>query len=180
MVQRRVAHKLCFLTRTLTSSRRLRSNNDNNNKSTEAVVGQQSTIPFASMSPFAMTSGHNSSRALAGAGIVALGAGAFLCARAYSSRSRAAAEAAANAMMVEDAQVVADKAAQNGNVSRTGGATAADNGVTEKSPCEGCDCGLMEPGPLEGTMHAYERHVIICRFVWMILRVRCLLVMYHG
>ncbi|CAM9850965.1 unnamed protein product, partial [Laminaria digitata] len=41
-------------------------------------------------------------------------------------------------------------------------AAAPESELQSKSPCEGCDCGMMEPGPLEGTMHAYERHVIIC------------------
>lgn len=44
-----------------------------------------------------------------------------------------------------------------------------DGASTNKQPCDGCDCGLNggsePPGPLEGTMHTYERHVIICRLV---------------
>lgn len=117
-------------------------------KSTATTTSSTPTVP---MSPFAMTSRHNS-RALAGAGIVALGAGAYLCARAFNNRSRVAAVSTAQAIAVE------------------GTSQARANGVAEKetaakSPCEGCDCGMMEPGPLEGTMHAYERHVLICRCV---------------
>ncbi|CAM9354133.1 unnamed protein product [Discosporangium mesarthrocarpum] len=34
----------------------------------------------------------------------------------------------------------------------------------EQSGCLGCDCAetVTEPGPLEGTMKSYERHVILC------------------
>ena len=110
------------------------------------------------MAPFAMTSRH-STRALAGAGIVALGAGAYLCARAYSSRSRSAlARADAARSMTVGGALTLKEIRENKEVLKSAEVPES------KSPCEGCDCGMMEPGPLEGTMHAYERHVIICRF----------------
>lgn len=111
-----------------------------------------------------MSSRHN---AIASASIcVALGAGAFLCARAFSTsngstssisstrRSHKALSAAGSKDGVPETSRSQDDASR--------GKDAATPAPT-KQPCGGCDCGLMEPGPLEGTMHAYERHIIICR-----------------
>lgn len=117
------------------------------------------------MSGFASTATNNrSGKALvAGAGIaVAVGAvGAVLYSRALRSRGAATTSAAA----------VAAKStpASNANVS----APKRTDAGARKEPCEGCDCGLGSagggdmgpPGPVEGTMHTYERHVIICRSV---------------
>ena len=115
--------------------------------------------PNVRMAPFAMIPRYNS-RALAGAGIVALGAGAYLCARAYRSRSRSAlARADAARSITVGGGLTLKDIRENAEVPKSAAVPES------KSPCEGCDCGMMEPGPLEGTMHAYERHVIICRFV---------------
>lgn len=120
---------------------------------------------------------------LAGVSLVALGAGAFLYARAYSSSS--------NSHSSNQSRGTSSPAKSNGSRSIStskdvGSETSAKQEAQQqtrapaaagpeaqppagsaaggpKQPCGGCDCGLMEPGPLEGTMHAYERHVIICR-----------------
>eukprot|EP00903_Cladosiphon_okamuranus_P008464 g8132.t1 len=119
------------------------------------------------MRGLAMSFRHN---ALASAGIcVALGASAFLCARAYSSsrssssssksssrRSFGALPAAGSRDRVPEAEM-----SKNDANPKNEGATPPP-ATTTKQPCGGCDCGLMEPGPLEGSMHAYERHIIIC------------------
>eukprot|EP00752_Nemacystus_decipiens_P010403 g9270.t1 len=104
-----------------------------------------------------MSSKHN---AIAGASLcVALGASAFLCARAYSSsrRSCEALPAAGSKDGVRETSKSEDGASRESEA-----AAATPTAAPTKKPCGGCDCGLMEPGPLEGTMHAYERHIIIC------------------
>lgn len=111
----------------------------------------------------------NSKALAAGAGIaVALGAaGVVLYARALKAQTAAA--TAATAAATGDAEI-----AQNTVVSKQTEETGGS-----KQPCEGCDCGLNggaePPGPLEGTMHAYERHIIICRLVVVVNVRSCVL-----
>lgn len=105
---------------------------------------------------FAKMSSSQRPKTLASAGLVALGAGAILCARAY--RARLTANASRALLATEQ-----ERGAIENEISKTA-ASGGKGGVPPKTPCEGCDCGLGEaPGPLEGTMNAYERHVIICR-----------------
>lgn len=100
---------------------------------------------------------------MTGAGIaVALGAAsAVLYTRMLKARAAAAAAAAAATDTANAAQQT-KVSNQQQKTEETGGS---------KQPCEGCDCGLNgaaePPGPLEGTMHAYESHIIICRLVVM-------------
>ena len=103
---------------------------------------------------------------LIGAG-VAIGVSTYLVAlkirrNQLATSAKAAAKAAATAAGAEDAKSVSMRSAgvKNGFPPKAGAISDES-----KQACEGCDCGLMEPGPIEGTMHAYERHVIICRFV---------------
>lgn len=113
-----------------------------------------------------MSTRHN---ALTGASIVALGAGAFLCARAYSnscSKSSTSATGTTSTTSLEAlsaARSATKGPAESSEKKNSIGAQRAAETSPPKKPCGGCDCGLMEPGPLEGTMHAYERHIIICR-----------------
>lgn len=100
--------------------------------------------------------------ALAGAGLVALGAGALLCARAYRTRMSAATKESPRSESKNGS--LAPRTTTPSKDAKGGAADADQEG--RKTPCDGCDCGLGEaPGPLEGTMGAYERHVIICRWV---------------
>lgn len=97
--------------------------------------------------------------ALAGAGLFALGAGAILCVRMYHARISLAKKTLrsdeASSLSVNDSKSRGDT-----------GVVSPPTDAPPKTPCDGCDCGLGEaPGPLEGTMNAYERHVIICRCV---------------
>lgn len=113
--------------------------------------------------------------ALAGASIVALGAGAVLCARAYSKSSSRSSSRSTNGTGTTSREALStarSKTAEtppaeaSGKINGIVGAEGAADTCpppAPKQPCGGCDCGLMEPGPLEGTMHAYERHIIICR-----------------
>ena len=164
MVLRILVYHRHPITRTASSSVRPRYYYCHKNKAPAAAAaeggGRAAAAPHKPnfrMAPFSMTSRHNS-RALAGAGIVALGAGAYLCARAYSSRSRSALAKA------DAARAITSRGGLTLKDIREKKSVVAEN-EKAKSPCEGCDCGMMEPGPLEGTMHAYERHVIICRCV---------------
>lgn len=107
--------------------------------------------------------------ALASASIcVALGASAFLCARAYSSSSSSNKSSSSTGGGRRSSGAL-PAAGSRGRVPETGRSQDDASPKKEaaptstKQPCGGCDCGLMEPGPLEGTMHAYERHIIICR-----------------
>ncbi|CAM9687696.1 unnamed protein product [Ectocarpus sp. 4 AP-2014] len=108
----------------------------------------------------------SSRQTLAGASLVALGAGALLCARAYGSgstttgsRSRGSSSLAGSEVSVSSSP--GRKTAEVEEMSENT-QTEGDGQAAPKQPCGGCDCGLMEPGPIEGTMHAYERHIIIC------------------
>lgn len=118
-----------------------------------------------------MSSKHN---AIAGASLcVALGAGALLAARAFSTsstsststskRSRDALPAAGSRDRVPETSKNQGDATGKPETTASIPASPSATATTTKQPCGGCDCGLMEPGPLEGTMHAYERHIIICR-----------------
>ena len=117
-----------------------------------------------------MSSRHN---AITSASLcVALGAGAFLCARAYSksisssngsglrTRESLAVAASKNGVPESESTRETRPAGDVNSEKEPATTTAAD---APAKPCGGCDCGLMEPGPIEGTMHAYERHIIICR-----------------
>lgn len=97
--------------------------------------------------------------ALAGAGVT-IGVSAYLLA-VKIKRAHAATAAAVRAPTVDAKPISIAQASGGGN----GSPRKTEAASEEKQPCGGCDCGLMEPGPIEGTMHAYERHVIICRLV---------------
>lgn len=153
MVQRMAHH----LTRTLTRYHWLRTNNTN----TAAIV-HHATRGINS-APCAIMTASRNNKALAGAGIVALGAGAFLCARAYSRARVADSSKKPLPSSVRVGEAVVSAALPRETQARA--KTPEAQTTSTSGPCEGCDCGMMEPGPLEGTMHAYERHVIICRFV---------------
>lgn len=128
-----------------------------------------SITPGSPRALFAMTqSSRNSSRALVGASIAALGAGAFLCARAYTSKARAPSLATRAASSSNGSSTPKNASAAGTNGSTAKPALQTEDSDSKKEACEGCDCGLMEPGPLEGTMHAYDKHVIICRFVRLV------------
>lgn len=100
--------------------------------------------------------------ALTGAGIIALGAGTVLCIRAYKARMSST---ASKSLQLEP-NVGGSAVPQPTRSQDTEEVANSTVGTQAKTPCEGCDCGLgEEPGPLEGTMNAYERHVIICRCV---------------
>lgn len=108
--------------------------------------------------------------ALAGASIcVALGASAFLCARAYSSSSSKRSREVLPAAGSRDRVPGTGKSQEGAGPEKA----AATPTAAPKQPCGGCDCGLMEPGPLEGSMHAYERHIIICRWAELTAVSRC-------
>lgn len=105
--------------------------------------------------------GSHRQHALAGAGLFALGAGAILCVRMYSARISSLAkktlrsDGEASSLSVNGPQSLGDREV-----------VSPSTEAPPKTPCDGCDCGLGEaPGPLEGSMNAYERHVIICRCV---------------
>lgn len=97
--------------------------------------------------------------ALAGAGVT-IGVGAYLLA-VKIKRANAVVAPAARVPTVGANPISIGQVGGGGNGSPRKTQAASE----EKQPCGGCDCGLMEPGPIEGTMHAYERHVIICRLV---------------
>lgn len=97
--------------------------------------------------------------ALAGAGVT-IGVGAYLLA-VKIKRANAAVAPAARVPTVDPKPISIGQAVGGGH----GLPRKTEAASEEKQPCGGCDCGLMEPGPIEGTMHAYERHVIICRLV---------------
>lgn len=109
----------------------------------------------------------SSRQTLAGASLLALGAGALLCARAYGSGSTTTGSRSRGSLSAAGSEDSASsspgrKTAEAKEPSEKA-QTAGDGPAAPKQPCGGCDCGLMEPGPIEGTMHAYERHIIICR-----------------
>lgn len=162
MVQR-VAH---HLTRTLTRYHRLGSNNTKKRSNSAAIVHH---LPSGIISaPCAMMTASRNNKALTGAGIVALGVGTLLCARAYS-RARVAGAPKNSTQTSVDVKETAVGAALPREPEAPAKAQAQSPTTSTSGPCEGCDCGMMAPGPLEGTMHAYERHIIICRFVCLIV-----------
>lgn len=156
MVQRTAHH----LTRISTRYHWLRINTKNRGNATAIV--HHATLGI-NPAPCAIMTASRNNKALAGAGIVALGAGAFLCARVYSRARVADSSKKSLPSSVRVADTVLGVALPR--ETQAPAKTLEAQTTSTSGPCGGCDCGMMEPGPLEGTMHAYERHVIICRFV---------------
>ncbi|CAM9191113.1 unnamed protein product [Choristocarpus tenellus] len=84
--------------------------------------------------------------ALTGVSIAAIGAATIIYSRRFS-----------NSVDRKNSKYTNDAGAGVGERSLVGEAS-----VELQKGCEGCDCNDDQPGPLEGTMKPYERHVIIC------------------